>query len=42
MRLMIGVFVLVLLVMIDQTRYHGQYTSAASQVIKRMLSSFGL
>jgi hypothetical protein len=42
MRLLIGILVLVLLVMIDQTRYHGQYTSAASQVIKRSLSSIGL
>jgi hypothetical protein len=39
---MIAILVLVLLIIIDQTRYHGQYTSAASPVIKRTLSSFGL
>jgi hypothetical protein len=38
MRLLIGILVLVVLVMIDQTRYRGQYTSAASSVIKRTLS----
>jgi hypothetical protein len=41
MRPLIGIFVLVLLIIIDQKHYHGQYTSAASQVIKRTLSSFG-
>jgi hypothetical protein len=40
--MMTGILALVMLITIDQANYHGRYTSAASHVIKRTLSSFGL
>jgi hypothetical protein len=42
MRLMIVVFVLVLLVIIDQTQFHGHYTAEAARLLKYSLAQLGL
>jgi hypothetical protein len=42
MRLMITVLVLVLLVIIDQTQFHGHYTAEAARLLKNVLTRLGL
>jgi hypothetical protein len=40
MRLMIVILVLVTLVIVDQYRFHGYYTSEVSRMITHMIRSF--
>jgi hypothetical protein len=42
MRLMIAALALVLLVIIDQTQFHGHYTAEAARLLKNVFAKLGL